>query len=35
MIELLETPEETTIKMQCLTGEVALGVKTNVIVIFI
>ena len=27
-----QTPEETTTKMQCLTGEVAVRVKTNVIV---
>ena len=30
-----QTPDETTTKMQCLTGEVAVRVKTNVIVIFI
>ena len=35
VIKLLETPEETTTKMRCLTGEVAVRVKTNVIVIFI
>ena len=35
VIKLLETPEETTTKMQCLTGEVAVRVKINVIVIFI
>ena len=33
VIELLETSEETTTKMQCLTEEVAVRVKTNVIVI--
>ena len=35
MIERLETSEETTTKMQCLTEEVAVSVKTNVIVILI
>ena len=36
VIKLLETLEETTTtKMRCLTGEVAVRVKTNVIVIFI
>lgn len=37
VIKLLETlaPEETTTKMQCLTGEVAVRVKINVITIFI
>ena len=31
-----QTPEETTTKMQCLTGEDGwLSVKTNVIVIFV
>ena len=33
--QILETSEETTTKMQCLTEEVAVRVKTNVIVILI
>ena len=32
---ILETSEEITTKMQCLTEEVAVRVKTNVIVILI